>query len=113
MPNTLPEGITPQPYLDLPRPEPQRASSSFLMVLSILLGVIIGVGTVVGVLGKAFFVDRAEYVQQNLRRAEERVEVSEALKRIDAVLGRQEAALNKLSGAVEEIRTISSRRGGR
>lgn len=109
--------LTPQTFdvsrpilVDPPREPPREAGSKLLTLVSIVLGVAISTGTVVGVLGKAFFVDRDEYNKMILRDAEDRVSFNEALKRVDSALARQEEALNKLSAAVESLKASMASR---
>jgi len=103
---TLPEGIqiTPSPLTFTPPPPVTPASRSLLVILSVVLGMVIALGTIAGGLGNAYFVGRTEYTQQTLQAASEKVSAAESLKRIDLALSRQEAALEKLSASVETLR---------
>ena len=119
----MPEGIpqyTPTPVSEFSMPqtmrfEPPRSPagpSSFLTVISIILGILVATGTVVGVVGKAFYVERGEYNIQVVTNTEERVKVAETLKRLDLAMSRQEAIIDKMSQALEQLRddTTSRRR---
>jgi hypothetical protein len=79
-------------------------SMSFIVALSIVFGLILAVGSVVGVLGKAFYVSRDEYVEKNLKDAEEATTVRNTLDRVEKALSRQEASFDKLSDAVQAIK---------
>jgi len=120
---TMPEGVpqyTPTPVSEFSMPqtvrfEPPRqtsvGSASFLVVISTILGILIATGSVLGVVGKAFYVERSEYNLQVVTNTEERVKVAEALKRIDQSVARQEAAIEKISECLETLKQDSRRRG--
>jgi hypothetical protein len=102
MPNTMPEGFTPMPYLVEP---PQQAKSrSILVIVSTILGTIIAVGVIVSGLGRAFFVDRSEYTNKLLLDAQDKVSVQKALERIDYTLNRLDETSQKLTTTVQELR---------
>ena len=69
-----------------------------------MFGLILAVGTVIGVMGKAFYVTRDEYNTKNLRDAEESTTVKNTLDRVEKALSRQEASFDKLSDAVQAIK---------
>jgi hypothetical protein len=100
----MPEGnqITPPP-VEM-RPREYVGSKSFLIVVSTVLGIVIGIGMIVGGLGKAFFVERDEWNKQTLAGAEDKAVVNETLKRIDLATSHQEAALDRLTSTVELIK---------
>lgn len=119
---TMPEGVpTPTPVSEysLPQtlrfetPKPAVGSLSFLTVISIILGIVLATGSVVGVVGKAFFVDRNEYNVQVVTSAEERGKVTETLKRLDQSIARLEASIEKISTTVDSLRddNVQRRRG--
>jgi hypothetical protein len=85
-------------------------SMTFVVSLSIVFGLILAVGTVIGVMGKAFYVTRDEYNLKNLRDAEESTTVKNILDRVDHVLSRQENAFDKLSEAVQDIKIDMAKR---
>jgi|WetSurMetagenome_2_1015567.scaffolds.fasta_scaffold25059_1 hypothetical protein len=94
--------------LEPPREPPREGGSKLLTPISIVLGIVISTGTIVGGLGSAFYVDRKEYNTTILREAEDRVTVAESLKRLDASLSRQEDSLKRLSDAVESLKATMS-----
>jgi hypothetical protein len=67
--------------------------------LGVILGVLVGAGTVAMGIGRAFYVTRDEY------NAKERsdVVVGETLKRVGTQLDLQQAALNRLSDKIVEM----------
>jgi hypothetical protein len=102
--------VTPPP-VEVNSREP-TGPRSFLIVLSTVIGIVIGIGVIVGGLGKAFFVEREEWNRQTLAGAEDKVTVNETLKRIDKALTRQEEVLDKLTGAIDVMeRDIAVMRG--
>lgn len=108
-------GMTPTPVMMNPR-EPDRSvhigSSSFLAALAIILGIVISTGTILAVVGKAFYVERAEYNLAVVVAAEERTKVTETLKQLQNTLTRQDMSLQKLSDEVTIIRQdLASIRG--
>jgi len=120
MPNTMPEGFTPQPQLVAEVPTRLVGSHSFITVLSIILGIILATGTVVGVAGKAFYVERGEYTQKSMQDAQDRVTFTEGRKGIGARLDRQDVALNrleinldKMANIVQDIKVEQARRRGK
>jgi hypothetical protein len=101
--------VTPPPVEVTREPAGPR---SFLIVLSTVLGIVIGIGVIVGGLGKAFFVEREEWNKQTLAGAEDKVTVNETLKRIDKALTHQEEVLDKLTNAIEMMeRDVAVMRG--
>ena len=119
MPMTIPEGVpiqlTPPPVMY--EPTKTVGSRAFITIVASILGATIAFGTVVSSLGNAFFVGRTEYNTKNTQDAAEKVVatgekvvVTEALKRIDLAMARQEAALNKLADAMDSIRQDMWRR---
>ena len=120
---TMPEGIpTPTPVSEYSLPQTLRfetpkpaGSVSFLTVISIILGIVLATGSVVGVVGKAFFVDRNEYNLQVVTNAEERGKVTETLKRLDQSIARLETSMEKISASLDNFkdddRTAPRRRG--
>lgn len=120
MPFTVPEGIpvyTPPPAIMDPRP-PDRVSSigsaSFMATVALILGVVISTGTIVGFVGKAFYVERGEYNLAVVRAAEERIAVAETLKQLREAMHRQEATLEKLTSDLATVREdLAAMRGKR
>lgn len=108
MPNTMPEGVTPMPYLVEP---PQQARPrSLLIVLSTVLGVVIGLAIVVGGLGRAFYVERTEYTNKLLLDAQDKIGVQKTLERLDVALNRLDSTSQKLADSVQELRTATAKR---
>lgn len=105
MPNTLPEGFapfTPAPYL----PEPQApavGSKWFLHIMSSIVGLLVGGGIVLGVLGKAFYVERTEYNQKLLKDVQDSGTFAAGLDKIGSRLGRQEEVLGRLDANLERL----------
>ena len=125
---TMPEGIpTPTPVADYSLPQafgpsslpqtmrfetpreiaPRQSSISLpaiLVAISIVLGIVIATGTIVGVIGKAFYVSREEYNVGVVKGAEDKVQVAETLKHVDQAISRQEAAIDRISTIVESLK---------
>ncbi len=114
---TMPEGaptLTPSPVAEprLPDRSPGIGSPSFLAAISIIIGIVLGVGAIVGTVGKAFYVERSEYNLATVRSAEDRTMVGESLKQVRETLSRQEAVLRKLTEDTGGIReSLASMRG--
>lgn len=100
MSNTQTES-TPQPFNTPDRPAPPNRS--LVAVLSALIGLIIGAATIVGGLGSAYFVGRAEYTQQRFADTQDKAIVSRVLEKLDSTMLRQETEMGKMSTAVEKL----------
>jgi len=115
MPFTMPEGVpvyTPPPVI--PDRVTSIGSTSFLTTVGVILGIVISTGTILGVVGKAFYVERAEYNLAVVRAAEERTAVTETLKQVRESMARQEATLQKLTDELDAVRqTLAATRGRR
>ena len=79
-------------------------STSFIVALSVILGIIISAGTIFSALGKAFYVSRSEYNEMSMKNAEDTTTFKQTLNQIGKVLSRQETAFEKLSDSVEGIK---------
>lgn len=114
---TMPEGvptITPPP-MSVPQ-QPERVasigSSSFLAAISIIIGIVLGVGAILSTVGKAFYVERAEYNLATVRSAEDRTMVGENLKQVRDTLSRQESMIRQLTEDTGGIReSLAAMRG--
>jgi hypothetical protein len=121
----LPDGTTPPPNMGGGDGGGRIiGSTSFLTVISIIIGIVIGTGMIVGVLGRAFFVPKDDYVATEMKaileRGKETSELKQTLERLTQSLARQEeamgawkAAFDKLSAIVETMRYDMPRGRGR
>ena len=116
---THPDGYPSQDAVELAVSQRQDYSSgtrrrptsmSFVIALSIILGCIIASGTILGVVGKAFYVSRDEYTQKNLSDAENAVVIKASVERFEHVLSRMDSTLDKLSDTVQAIKLDMARR---
>jgi hypothetical protein len=103
--NQYRDGYSQVNQLGSPPPQQPVGSKPFLVVISAVLGALISTGTIISVLGKAFYVDRSEYNVKVLKDAEDKITVQQTLDRLNQALTRQEAAFEKLSDRVERIKT--------
>jgi uncharacterized protein HemX len=87
----------------------RSASTSFLIALSVILGVLISAGVVVGVLGKAFYVQRDEFTAKSLKDAQDSTIVQQTLTRLENALSRQEAAFDRMSDTVQTMKLDMAR----
>ena len=85
---------------------------SFAIALSAILGVIIAAGTILGVVGRAFYVSREEYTEKTLKDAEEKTIMRQTMDRVDRTLTRQEAAFERLAETVQGIKVDMARGPG-
>lgn len=102
-PPTTPEGV--------PTPSESEISDvysrgkSILVIVSVVVGIILGTGTIFGGVGKAFYVEREEYNARNLQDARDKVDVQKTIERVSDTLKRQEQALDKLSTTIDRLST--------
>jgi hypothetical protein len=99
--NSLPPSVTPPP---VPVEVPARKISTSMTFLSVLLGVIIALGTVIGVGGRAFFVAREEYTKDSFDRATKETRIEGALNRINEIMTSQSEDLKDLGQATADIK---------
>ena len=106
---TRPEGY--QVVQDLEEPSKYHASAPFITAISVILGVIIAVGVIVGVAGDAFYVTRHEYTEKNLKDIEMTTTFHSTLNLLKETMALQAANFKELTSSVEKIRLdIASRR---
>jgi hypothetical protein len=84
-------------------------SKTFVAAIAAILGVLISAGTIIGVMGKAFYVQRSEYTEKNLRDAEATTIMQQSLTRMENTLNRQEAAFERLTDTVQTIKVDMAR----
>ena len=101
---TVPDGVVPVQHHRIDQPSSRTRSLNFITGLSIVLGIVIACGVIVGGLGRAFFVAREEYQAKIVKDTEEKTSIGAALDRIGHTLSRQEAAFDKMSQEVQSIR---------
>ena len=103
----------PSNLIESPSEQRRRSySMSFAIALSAILGVIIAAGTILGVVGRAFYVSREEYTEKTLKDAEEKTIMRQTMDRVDRTLSRQEAAFERLSDSVQTIKVDMARGPG-
>jgi len=109
------EGGVPSSFVDNER----EITSSFRVAsdannvwrtVSFILGLILAGGTVFSILGKAFYVTRAEYTDKVLSDSIERTNVQKTLESVNKSLGALEASVRDLSAYVGELKTDVKRR---
>jgi hypothetical protein len=82
----------------------KHPSSSVLIGLSVVLGIVIAAGTIFGVLGDAFWVSRHEYNIKNIIDTEATTTFRQTLSQIDKTLANQAASFKDLAASVDAIR---------
>jgi hypothetical protein len=114
MSNTYPE-ITPPPFTpapyDVSRPQEQLVGSkSFLMTISVIIGIVVGVGIIIGGIGKYVYVERPDYERKMNEIDRGTVTMGEGIKNINQAQFRFEAALDRVENALArqatDIQTI-------
>jgi hypothetical protein len=121
VPNTLPEGFAPfalPSYTpETQAPSPKVGSGSFLATISIIVGIVVGLGTIFGVVGKAIYVERSEYQQKLVKDVQDSGALATTLEKISAriaqqesVLGRMEVSLDRLATDVQALKLEAARR---
>lgn len=110
------------PIESIPTPTPAAekkvASTGFIAALSVILGIIIASGIIIGGLGRAFFVTRDEYTHQETIYTNEKSDLQRLLTRLEgavavqsSTLEKQDATLQRLVEKVQTIREDMARRG--
>lgn len=98
---------TPTPVMGVPIVQQRVGSPSFMMAVSIIIGIVIGCGVIVGALGRAFFVGREEYTAKELKDVAEKGQVTSELKqtleRLNQSVIRQEEAMANQKAAFEKL----------
>ena len=118
-PPVTPPPWTPPPWTPPPwSPPPERSVnisvSTFFKSLALILTVIVTTGTIIAVVGKAFYVERPEYNLKIVNDAEEKTAVSETLKQLIDSLAKQQVTMQKLTDDVATIKQdLASMRGTR
>ena len=86
------------------------------MTLSIILGVLLTAGSLIGGLGSAFFVTRREYTAQELAYTGDKSTMQQILLKLDSSLNdqkgaleKQDRSLQKITDAVQEIKVDMAR----
>lgn len=87
-----------------PAQQPQRNGDRLWKATAMVFGVIISFGIIVGVMGSAFFVSRAEYTQKAQEDAVVRETITRTMERLDRTLAKQEEAFGKLAETVNTIK---------
>jgi hypothetical protein len=112
-----PPQLPPQMQPSAP-PEKKWLSTGFIMTLSIILGVLLTAGSLIGGLGNAFFVSRREYTTQELLYATDKSTIQQILSKLDGsltdqknVLEKQDRSLQKLVDSLQEIKVDMARKG--
>jgi hypothetical protein len=112
---TEPTPVEPMPEISQSvyqvKPPTASPSKTFIAALAAILGVLISSGTIIGVLGKAFYVQRDEYTQKTLRDAETVTVIQQTLARMENAIGRQGASIDKLADTIQAIKLDMVRRG--
>lgn len=111
MPTAAPSGSPP--------PEKKLiGSTGFVAALSVILGIILAVSTIIGGLGKAFFVTRDEFTKQEAAHTDEKSELQRSLTKLEGAvsaqgitLEKQEQTLQRLIDKIQTIREDMARRG--
>lgn len=116
---TRPEGYPSQETTEFANVQKQDLSSGtrrhppstpFVIALSIVLGIVLAAGTILGVVGNAFYVSRDEYTRDTLKNSTEVAGIKTTLNRIELSLSRQEILFEKLSDAVQTIKVDMARK---
>jgi len=83
---------------------------SFVIALSVILGVTIAAGTILSTVGNAFFVTRTEYQNHEKNDVEVTTTFKQVLSQIDKTLASQATSFKELAATVESIRVDMPRK---
>jgi hypothetical protein len=107
---TVPGGIpiqsqyTPTPVvMEIPEPHRLVGSRIFVAIISTILGILVATTTIVGFVGRYFYVDRAEYAEKAVSDARDEGKLLGVLGKFEATMAQQTIALSRLEAAVREI----------
>lgn len=89
---------------------PRKHSTSFIISLSVILGVVIAAGTILGFVGDSLFVTRNEYNTKNLRDMETDTTFKQTLNQLDRTLSEQKDSFKELASSVNAIKVEIARR---
>jgi hypothetical protein len=102
----------------VPQPEKKSPSIGFITALSVILGIILTAGAIIGGLGRAFFVSRDEYSKQEMVYTSEKSDLQRTLTKLEGAvsvqsitLEKQDGTLQRLVDKVQTIREDMARRG--
>jgi hypothetical protein len=109
-PEITPPAYTPSPY-EMTRPQEQVVGSkSFLMTISVVVGIVVGMGVIIGGIGKYVYVERPVYDSKMTEVDRSMVTTAEGIKNINQTQYRFEAALDRiervLGGQSTDIQVI-------
>ena len=99
---TKPEGY--QVEQDLTEKSRYHASAPFITSMSVILGVILAVGMILGVVGDAFYVTRHEYTEKNLKDIELSTSFQSTLSQLKETMALQAANFKEMTASIEQIR---------
>ncbi len=71
--------------------------------IALFLGMIVTGGTILSVVGKAFYVTRAEYTEKNQRDAVEQTTLKQTLENVRVALDNQKTEFKSLSDIVKQL----------
>ena len=107
------EEVTKTHRLRLPTPRDGNATSPRWAWITVFLTAVLAVGTLVGVLGNAFYVGRTEYPASETSNSVTHEAMRQTLDRVDRTLNAQTQALTEMAKAVQaqavELATIKYR----
>ena len=99
---TRPEGY--EVVQNLEEAPKYRASAPFVTSISVILGVIMAVGLIVGVIGDAFYVTRHEYTDKNLKDIEVTTNFQSTLNQLKETMTLQAANFKEMTACMDQIR---------